>query len=49
MSDLDACRAPTSGSNCSDYVFVSPDLEQTDYRVGEQFGDHRMVVTRIDR
>ena len=47
-ADLDACSAPTSGRNCSDYVFVSPDLTQTSYVVVDSSAsDHGLTVTNI--
>ena len=48
-AELDACTIPTAGRNCSDYIFVSPDLEQHTYVVGELFGDHRMLVSTVVR
>ena len=46
--DLTSCSEPTSGRNCSDFVFVTPDLQQevTVLADGGPF-DHRPVVSTI--
>jgi len=45
--ELDGCTRPTSGRNCSDYVFVSPDLRQGALVVADAFGDHHLLVTDV--
>ena len=46
--DLDACTAPTSNRNCSDYVLATPDLEVGPVAVlATDLSDHRPLVTTI--
>ena len=46
--DLAACSEPTSGRNCTDFVLVSPDLDQ-EVSVPAEDGafDHRPVVSTV--
>jgi endonuclease/exonuclease/phosphatase family metal-dependent hydrolase len=47
-ADLTSCAAPTSGRNCSDYVFVTGDLhEQALSVVAAGATDHRMLVADV--
>jgi endonuclease/exonuclease/phosphatase family metal-dependent hydrolase len=45
--NLETCDPPTSNDNCSDYILVGPGLSQASFEVGENFGDHRMLVARV--
>ena len=48
-ANLEACDPPTSNDNCSDYILAGPGLTTTSYTVGENFGDHRMLVADVAR
>jgi endonuclease/exonuclease/phosphatase family metal-dependent hydrolase len=46
--DLAACTQPTSNRNCSDYIFVTPDLIEDPVTVPDVvLSDHRPVITTI--
>jgi endonuclease/exonuclease/phosphatase family metal-dependent hydrolase len=46
-ANLEACDPPTSNDNCSDYILSGPGLTQTAFVVGQNFGDHRMLVADV--
>jgi endonuclease/exonuclease/phosphatase family metal-dependent hydrolase len=45
--NLEACDPPTSNDNCSDYILAGPGLAETSFIVGDNFGDHRMLVADV--
>lgn len=46
--NLDRCELPTSNRNCSDFIFVTPDLHETAIDVAaSSLSDHRPVTTMI--
>ena len=46
-ANLEACDPPTSNDNCSDYILAGPGLTETSFTVGDNFGDHRMLVAEV--
>lgn len=48
--NLERCDTPTSKRNCSDFIFVTPDLHETTFEVGpSSVSDHRPVTVSVSR